>query len=194
VTSVLVRAAVTATLLAGLVGVVRQRQEAAAVRRSELPAPGPDGDLPAVAVYGPVAELLAGWVPRRPSSRLGRATAAVWAAPLTAVGIALALLAGRVPRWDPGLGAFVAAGVRGPSRVALRAVGADANTIGQVILSRRERPSPALLAHEAVHVRQAERLGAGLFAVYVWLAARYGYRDHPLERAARRGARGALSR
>jgi hypothetical protein len=192
--SALFRGALIATLLAGLVGVVRQRQEAAAVRRGELRAPGPDGDLPAVAVYGPLTDRLARWVPHRPRSRAGQLIAAAWAAPLTAVGFALALLAGRIPRWDPELAAFIAAGVRGPSRVALRAVGADANTIGQVILSRGERPSPTLLAHEAVHVRQAERLGVGLFGVYVWLAARYGYRDHPLERAARRGARGSLTR
>jgi hypothetical protein len=57
------------------------------------------------------------------------------------------------------------------------------------VLCRTSQPSAALLDHEALHVRQAERLGPLLFPVYVWLNAVYGYRDHPLERGARLGAR-----
>ncbi|MEX0705789.1 MAG: hypothetical protein WD041_04155, partial [Nitriliruptoraceae bacterium] len=53
--------------------------------------------------------------------------------------------------------------------------------------------SASLLAHEAVHVRQFERLGPLMVPVYLWLAARHGYRDHPLERAARLGARRATA-
>jgi hypothetical protein len=119
--------------------------------------------------------------------------AAVWAAPLTSIGFLMALAAGRRPRWSDEHRCWVVEGVRGPSGVALRTVGADANAIGQVVLSRSTISSRALLAHEAVHVRQAERLGPLLFPAYLWLAARYGYRDHPLERAARLGARRAVT-
>jgi hypothetical protein len=87
----------------------------------------------------------------------------------------------------------VALGVGGPSGLALRSVGADANAIGAVVLCRQPDPPRFLLAHEVVHVRQAERLGPLLLVGYLWLAARYGYRDHPLERAARVGARASLA-
>jgi hypothetical protein len=40
-------------------------------------------------------------------------------------------------------------------------------------------------------MRQAERLGPLLVPTYLWLNAWYGNRDHPLERAARTGARRA---
>ena len=108
---------------------------------------------------------------------------------MTLIGFVLALLAGRRPRWDAELDCFVARGVGGVSAAALRSVGADANTIGQVVLSRRDEPPASLLAHETVHVRQTERLGPTMIVAYAWLAARYGYRDHPFERAARLGAR-----
>ena len=84
-------------------------------------------------------------------------------------------------------------GAGGPSRVALSAVGASANTVGLVVLSPGAAPDPVLLAHEAVHARQAERLGPLLLPLYVALSARFGYRDNPLERAARLGARQTLS-
>jgi hypothetical protein len=113
---------------------------------------------------------------------------------LALVGVTLGALGGVRPRWDPTHGCLVVAGVRGPSGAALAAVGADANTIGQTVLSRRPDPSPVLLAHESAHVRQTERLGPFLLPVYVWLAARHGYRDHPLERAAREAARDAVGK
>jgi hypothetical protein len=69
-----------------------------------------------------------------------------------------------------------------------RRLGFAANAFGHVVLTARPDPSPTLLAHEAVHVRQAERLGIGLAPVYAILWARWGYRNHPLERAARRAA------
>jgi hypothetical protein len=86
---------------------------------------------------------------------------------------------------------LIATGVSGPSGAALRLVGAGANTIGQVVLCRSEAPSDALLDHEAVHVRQAERLGLLLVPTYLWCNAIRGYRDNPLEHAARLGARAA---
>ena len=178
-----------ATLGAGLVGVLRQRAESQAIRRGVLERATAASEVAPVARYGPLARRLAVWVPDPPATIPGRIAAGVWAGPLTAVGMAIAVVSGARPRWDPALRCFVTRGVRGPSAHALRAVGADANAIGQVVLSRGGEPQPVLLAHEAVHVRQAERLGPMLFVLYVWLGARYGYRDHPLERAARLGAR-----
>jgi hypothetical protein len=182
-----------ATVVAGLVGVVRQRAEAERVRRGELtPAARVVDDRPA-RPYGGLSERLATWVPAPPRSALFRALGMAWASPLTVVGGAVALVSGSMPRWDASLGCLVARDVRGPSGMALRSVGADANAIGHVVLARGSDPSPALLAHEAVHVRQAERLGPLLVVAYLWLGARHGYRDHPLERAARLGARRAVT-
>jgi hypothetical protein len=56
------------------------------------------------------------------------------------------------------------------------------------VVTTRSDPSPSLIAHELVHTRQAERFGVGFGPVYVGLLARYGYRQHPMERAARLGA------
>jgi hypothetical protein len=187
----LLRGLTAATLAAGLVGLVRQRREAAEVRRGERPPPGTAIDDPPRRPYGVVSRRLATWVPAPPRTPVGRVAAAVWAAPLTVVGATVALVSGRVPQWEPDLGCFVTRQVGGASRLALGSVGAHANAIGHVVLAVGDEPSPALLAHEAVHVRQAERLGPLLFPLYVWLGAVHGYRDHPLERAARRGARRA---
>lgn len=182
----------TATLVAGAVGVLRQRAEADRVRRGELPPDGPDGDRPPARPYGPATALLAGWVPEPARTLAGQLAVTVWSAPLTAVGIATAALSGSRLRWDAARRCLVATGVGGPSGLALRLVGAGANTIGQVVLCRVDGPSPALLDHEAIHVRQAERLGPLLVPAYLWLNALFGYRDNPLEHAARRGARRAL--
>jgi hypothetical protein len=187
----LVRLLVAATLVAGVVGLIRQRAEAERVRRGELPPPGTVVDAAPRRPYGPLARRLATWIPERPRSRAARVAATVWASPLTLAGAVIALASGRVPRWDTDLGCFVTRSVGGASRFALGKVGAQANAIGHVVLAVGDRPSPALLAHEAVHVRQAERLGPLLFPVYVWLGAVHGYRDHPLERAARLAARRA---
>lgn len=184
--------AAVATLGAGLVGVLRQRAEVARVARGELPRATAAADLTPVSAPGPIGARVARWEPARPATPAGRVLAALWALPMTTVGLTLAVLAGRRPRWDERHGCLVVDAIRGPSAVALRAVGADANTIGQVVLSRHQRTPEVLLAHEAVHVRQTERLGPLLLPTYVWLAARYGYRDHPLERAARAGARRAM--
>ncbi len=187
----LTRAAVTATLLAGVIGVVRQRGEAREIRTGHRPPGGPDADPAPRRPVGPLAACLAAWVPARPISSAGRAMVAVWSAPLTALGIAAALVGGARPRRDRARGCWVATGVRGPSALALDGVGATANTIGRVVLVTGTTPSRALLDHEAVHVRQAERLGPFLPIAYAWLGARYGYADNPLERAARLGARRA---
>lgn len=179
----------TATLLAGAVGVVRQRSEAQRVRRGELAPDGPDGDRTPVVPHGTVAASIAAWVPAPPGTLVGQVAAIAWSAPLTLVGLATATLSGVRPRWDGSRGCLVATGVGGPSGMALRVVGAGANTIGQIVLCTSDTPSEALLDHEAVHVRQAERLGPLLVPAYLWLNALHGYRDNPLEHAARRGAR-----
>ena len=182
------------TVVAGLVGVVRQRREVRAVRRGELVPASAAADVPPRRPAGGLGDRLAGWVPSRPTTPTGRIAAALWAAPLTIVGFGVAVVSGRLPRWDAARGCFIARGVGGPSSRALRLVGADANTIGQVVLARSPDPAASLLDHEAVHVRQCERLGLAMVVCYPWLAAGYGYRDHPLERAARTGARRRASR
>lgn len=183
------RLAGTATLAAGAVGVVRQRTEAARVRRGELPPDGPDGDRPPAQPYRGLSARLAGWIPAPPATTGGRSASALWSAPLTVVGLGVALVSGGRPRWDASRRCFVTRGVGGPSSAALRLVGAGANTVGQVVLCRSADPSDALLDHEAIHVRQAERLGPLLIPAYLWLNALHGYRDNPLEHAARAGAR-----
>ena len=188
----LLRILLAATAAAGMVGVARHRMDTVRVRRGELPPATAAAVLTPAREAGMLAERLAGWVPEAPRTTSGRLLAHVWASPLTLPGFTLALLSGARPRWSTLHACWVAAGVRGPSGLALRSLGADANAIGMVVLSRRRPPPPTLLAHEVVHVRQAERLGLGLLPLYLWLAARYGYRDHPLERAARLGARRAM--
>jgi hypothetical protein len=190
----LLRTAWTATLLAGTIGVVRQRDEARRVRLGTLPPDGPDGDRPPAAPQHPVAAMLATWVPAPPRTLGGQWAATIWSAPLTLVGVSVALASGARPRWDPDRRCLVATGVGGASGAALRLVGAGANTIGQVVLCRSGTPSVALLDHEAVHVRQAERFGPLLVPLYLWCNAIHGYRDNPLEHAARRGARAARAR
>jgi hypothetical protein len=179
----------TATLVAGAVGLARQRSEAMQVRRGLLPHDGPDGARPSERPYPAPSALIASWVPAPPRTLLGQWATTVWSGPLTLTGIAVALLSGGRLRWDAARRCLVARGVGGPSGTALRLVGAGANTIGQVVLCRSATPSATLLDHEAVHVRQAERLGPLLIPAYLWLNAIHGYRDNPLEHAARRGAR-----
>jgi hypothetical protein len=186
------RVAWTATLAAGAIGVIRQRRQAAAVAAGALVSDGPDGTRPPERTPGPLGSLLAGWLPPPPRTLTGQLAATAWSAPLTLIGLAVAGISGATLRWDPTRRCLLATGVRGPSRAALRFVGAGANAIGQVVLCRTDDPSAALLDHEAVHVRQAERLGPLLVPAYLWLNAIHGYRDHPLERAARLGARRTL--
>jgi len=185
----LLRLAWTATLIAGAIGVVRQREQSRRVRSGELAADGPDGDRGPQTPYHPAVARLATWVPTPPRTGPGRWLAALWSAPLTTVGLGVALASGARPHWDAQRRCLVATGVGGPSGAALRLVGAGANTVGQVVLCRQPTPSATLLDHEAVHVRQAERLGPLLVPLYLWLNAFRGYRDNPLEHAARLGAR-----
>lgn len=141
--------------------------------------PGPDWEPAAL-------RRLAGWVPAEPHTTAGRALARAWAAPLTVLGLLLAIASGVVPR--PRGGALVAAPAGGLFRQLFERRGFRACTLGHVILVGHE-PNERLLAHELVHVRQGERLGPLLAPLYLGLLGVYGYARHPLERAARRGAR-----
>lgn len=156
------------------------------MRRGERPAP--HAGTPPPAREGRLAAALSAWQPARPRSAAARAAAAAWAAPLSVVGLLLGATSGGRGRWHADHGVLVFEGAHRGSAALLRAVGADANALGQVVVSRRAPTPPELLAHEAAHARQAERLGPLLPVVYCWLWARYGYRDHPLERAARQAA------
>ncbi|MEX0831264.1 MAG: hypothetical protein WD007_01560 [Nitriliruptoraceae bacterium] len=182
-------ASVVATAVAAVISVIRQRGERRDVVAGLRPRASAAAEVPARHHHGCLARQIASWQPARPATAAGRVAAAAWASPMTAVGLAIAASARRTPQWDAERGCLVVAGVSGASRFAHRMVGADANTVGQVILSSTPAPSVALLNHEAMHARQAERLGIVMVPLYAWLGARYGYADNPLEVAARQAAR-----
>lgn len=171
-------------LAAGAVGLARQRRETLLRRRGE---PVPVDDAPTDGAGG-LAEAIASWMPEPPRTAAGRAAATVWTAPASAIGLLIGVLGRGRPRWDPEFRCLVFEGVRGLPALLLRGVGAGANAIGQVVISTYDPTSRPLLAHEALHVRQGERLGPFLLPLYVLLGARYGYRRNPIERAARRAA------
>lgn len=125
---------------------------------------------------------LAGWVPAPPRSTVGRLIAYVWASPATLGGLLVGLLSGGRPVVRDGVLLFT--NVRGIPKLALRRGGFSATTLGHVVIAVKD-PSPALMAHELAHTRQAERLGPFTGPVYWYLLARYGYARHPMERAAR---------
>lgn len=183
------RATLVAATAVGLLtaGTGRRLYEVRQTRRGEVAPLGP-ATRTVAGRQGPLARRVDSWNPPPPRTGAGRAVAAAWAAPLTTVGGLLALLGGARATWDPQRGCWVALGVGGPSAVLLRALGLGANAIGQIVVVRRPHASPALLDHEASHVRQAERLGPVLPLLYAWFSARYGYRENPLERGARFGA------
>lgn len=132
---------------------------------------------------------IAGWVPEPPRTPLGRAAAYVWAGPLTVAGLMAGAASLVAPRRVVGVLLFSPA--RGPAAQFLRVRGFSAMTIGHVVVARIE-PSEALLAHELVHVRQAERLGPLMAPLYLALMAVYGYARHPMERAARLAQRRSM--
>ncbi|HEX5817824.1 MAG TPA: DUF4157 domain-containing protein [Gemmatimonadales bacterium] len=77
------------------------------------------------------------------------------------------------------------------------APGFGAITLGRTIYVRGGLLArmPGLLAHEAAHVAQFERLGwHGMMTAYGALWLEHGYRAHPLEREARDAERAALAR
>lgn len=118
-----------------------------------------------------------------------------WASPTTALGLLLAGLAictgGRVRRVD-GVLEVHGGGVR---RLLEEAVpipgGADAMTLGHVVVGRTAASLARTRAHERAHVRQCERWGPLFVPAYLaagaWAAlrGRHPYRDNAFERACR---------
>lgn len=128
---------------------------------------------------------LSSWRPRPPRSRAGRLAARVWACPVTLVGLLVG--AGGVARPRRVGGVLLFAPVRGVTGAAMRAGGFSAGAFGHVVVALGD-PDRSVFAHELAHVRQAERLGPLFAPAYLGLLAVYGYRGHPLERAARAAA------
>jgi hypothetical protein len=109
----------------------------------------------------------------------------VWSLPNTAIGLVLGALSFVRPRIHDGVVVF-----EGPPRGVtwiLSKMDRAAMTVGFVIVSNVPVDG-TLLAHERAHVRQSMALGPLFVPAYVLLAIAFGYRRHPMERAARRAA------
>lgn len=130
--------------------------------------------------------VLAGWKPRAPARGAARAAAYVWASPITLVGLLVGAAAGVRPTVRDGVLLFSHA--RAITGAVLRTRGFTAGTLGHVVVAIND-PDPALMAHELIHTRQAERFGPLMAPLYLGLLAAYGYRRHPMERAARDATR-----
>lgn len=139
----------------------------------------------AAGAAGWVGQRLETWVPAPPRSRLTRIAAVMWAAPMTVAGLLAGASARVAPRFRDGVVLFAPA--RGLTGAVVRRRGFAAAGLGHVVIAIEE-PSTALLTHELVHVRQAERLGPLMAPAYLALLAVHGYRNHPMERAARLAA------
>lgn len=109
----------------------------------------------------------------------------MWALPNTLLGLVVGALTFQAPRIHGGAIVFD----RGPRGVTwlLRAMNRTALTLGFVIVSAAPVEG-RLLAHERHHVRQSMLWGPLFVPVYLALAIPFGYRRHPMERAARRAA------
>jgi hypothetical protein len=109
----------------------------------------------------------------------------VWTLPNTILGLSLGLLTLQAPRLHGGAIVFD----RRPRGVTalLRRIHRTAMTVGFVILGAAPVEG-RLLLHERHHIRQYMVLGPLFIPVYFLLGIPYGYRRHPMERAARRAA------
>ncbi len=109
----------------------------------------------------------------------------VWAMPNTLLGLVVGALTFQTPRIHGGAIVFD----RGPRGVTwlLRAMNRTAMTLGFVIVSAAPVEG-RLLAHERHHVRQSMLWGPLFVPVYLALTIPFGYKRHPMERAARRAA------
>jgi len=109
----------------------------------------------------------------------------VWTLPNTLLGLALGALTFQRPRIHGGAIVFdrvprgVTALLAGMRRAAM--------TVGFVILAAVPVEGH-LLVHERHHIRQYMAWGPLFIPVYLALGIPYGYRRHPMERAARRAA------
>jgi hypothetical protein len=104
-----------------------------------------------------------------------------WTLPNTLLGVILGLLTFQAPHMHEGLVLFDRH-PRGLTRLMPR-LGRSAMTIGFVVLSSRPLEG-RLLAHERHHVHQYMVWGPLFIPVYFLLAIPFGYRRHPMERAA----------
>lgn len=109
----------------------------------------------------------------------------VWTLPNTLLGLLLGLFTFQVPRLEDGLVLFDRQ-ARGLTWIMPR-LGRSAMTVGLVILSSKPLAG-RLLAHERFHVQQYRAWGPLFIPVYFLLAIGFGYRRHPMERAAERAA------
>lgn len=109
----------------------------------------------------------------------------VWTLPNTVLGLLLGGLTFQSPRLHGGAMVFD----RGPRGVTwiLQRMDRLAMTVGFVIVSAVPVEGP-LLVHEQHHLRQYMAWGPLFIPVYALLAIPFGYRRHPMERAARRAA------
>lgn len=105
----------------------------------------------------------------------------VWTLPNTLIGMLLGLFTFQTPRLRAGLILFDRY-PRGLTRLMPR-LGRSAMTIGFVVLSSRPLEG-RMLAHERHHVHQYMAWGPLFIPVYFALAIPFGYRRHPMERAA----------
>jgi hypothetical protein len=108
-----------------------------------------------------------------------------WTVPNTILGLLLGALTFQLPRLHGGAIVFDRA-PRGLTR-AMRSAGRAAMTVGFVIVSGVPVEG-RLLEHERHHIRQYMAWGPLFIPVYLLLSVPYGYRRHPMERAARRAA------
>lgn len=102
----------------------------------------------------------------------------LWSLPSTLLGLGFALLSGAVPR--PRGGLLVCESRGGLAFLFLTRRGFGAITFGRVVVSAVPL-TPSLLMHESHHSRQYEVLGPLFLPVYLWLHARLGYANNPLE-------------
>lgn len=109
----------------------------------------------------------------------------VWSLPNTLLGLALGALTFQTPRILGGAIVFDRT-ARGVTWLLAR-MHRTAMTVGFVILSARPLEG-RLLTHERHHVRQSMVWGPLFVPVYLALAVPFGYRRHPMERAARRAS------
>jgi hypothetical protein len=112
-----------------------------------------------------------------------------WSLPNTLVGLGFAALSLALPKPRDGL--LVAQSDRGLAHLFLTRRGFGAITFGRVVISAIPL-TPRLLVHESHHARQYEVLGPVFLPVYLFLHARCGYADNPLEREAEACGAGAI--
>ena len=117
----------------------------------------------------------------RPAEYLGF----FWTVPNTVLGLLLGLLTFQAPRAHGGAIVFDRV-PRGLTKV-LHAMHRTAMTVGFVIVAAVPVEGH-LLAHERHHIRQYMAWGPFFIPVYLLLAIGFGYKRHPMERAARRAA------